>query len=98
MTAIAFDTLKLAQRLEEAGVDRKQAEAQAEALAEAMDTGIQDLVTKSDLRAEVQSIRQDMRVFEEHTRGNFVLLRWMAGFNMAATLAVLWLLFKSMAA
>ena len=33
MTAITFNTLKLTQRLEEAGVDRKRAEAQAEALA-----------------------------------------------------------------
>ena len=98
MTAITFDTLKLARRLEEAGVDRKVAEAQAEGLAEALDTGIEDLVTKADLHAEAQSIRQDLRVFEEQTRGNFVLLRWMVGFNMAATVAVLWMLFKLVAA
>ena len=94
MTAITFDTLKLARRLEAAGMDRKLAEAQAEALTEAMDTGIDALATKSDLA----DLRQDLRVFEERTQGRFTLLQWMIGFNIAVTLAVLWMLFKLMTA
>ncbi len=46
MTAITFDTLKLTKRLEESGLDRKQAEAQAEALSEAMQSGVEDRATK----------------------------------------------------
>ncbi len=38
MAAVAFDTLKFARRLKEAGVPDKQAEAQAEVMAEAFDT------------------------------------------------------------
>ena len=83
MTAITFDTLKLTKRLEESGLDRKQAEAQAEALAEAMQSGVEDLATKHDLEM--------LRQFAE---GRFTLLQWMLGFNLALTIAVLWLLFK----
>ncbi len=83
MTTITFDTLKLTKRLEESGIDREQAEAQAEALAEAMQSGIQELATKHDM----DSLRQ----FSE---GRFTLLQWMLGFNLALTIAVLWLLFK----
>lgn len=46
--AFAFDTLSYARRLESAGVDRKQAEAHAEA---ARDFIMAELVTKSDLKA-----------------------------------------------
>lgn len=94
MTTITFDTLKLARRLQEAGMDRELAEAQAEALTEAMDTGIEELATKADLR----ELHQDMRVFEERTQGRFTLLQWMVGFNIAITLATLWMLFKMVSA
>ena len=87
MTAITFDTLKLAKRLQEAGMDREQAEAQAEALSEAMDSGIQDLATK-----------QDLRLLEGHVDGRFTLLQWMLGFNLALSIAVLWVLFKLLSA
>ena len=50
MATITFDTLKFAERLEKAGLTREQAtaiaEAQKEALAEAMDS---QLATKADL-------------------------------------------------
>ena len=45
MTAITFDTLKFTKRLEEAGVPRKQAEAQAEAFRDAQEAQLGDLVT-----------------------------------------------------
>ena len=45
MVAIAFDTLKFARRMIEAGVPQKQAEAQAEVLAEAFLHNLDELVT-----------------------------------------------------
>ena len=94
MTTITFDTLKLTKRLEESGIGRKQAEAQAEALAEAMQSGIQDLATKHD----VDAVRQELRQFEERADGRFTLLQWMVGFNLAATVALLWMMFRLLSA
>ena len=56
MTAITFDTLKFTKRLEEAGVPRKQAEAQAEAFRDAQEAQLGDLVTKSVLREEMKEL------------------------------------------
>ena len=61
MPVAAFDTLKYAKQLKLAGVSEEQAEAQSAALAEALQTGIQNLVTTTEFRAESGSIRQEMR-------------------------------------
>ena len=98
MTAITFDTLKLTQRLEEAGVDRKQAEAQAEALAEAMDSGVQELATKHDIAMVESNLGRKIEILEERTTGRFTLLQWMVGFNLAATVALLWMMFRLLSA
>lgn len=51
MTAISFDTLAFANKLKNAGVDPKAAEAQAEATAEILnDLTINQLATKQDIR------------------------------------------------
>jgi len=47
MTAVTFDTLKFANRLKAAGVPAQQAEAEAEALADALSSS--DLATRTDL-------------------------------------------------
>jgi hypothetical protein len=47
MASITFDTLKFADRLKEAGIAPEQAEAEARALAEALNAS--DLATKADL-------------------------------------------------
>lgn len=47
--AHAIDTLSIARKLESAGVDRRQAEAHAEALNEVVVTGYSELATKADL-------------------------------------------------
>ena len=47
----AFDTLSAARRMEEAGMDRAQAEALAETAREAASASRDDLATKSDLAA-----------------------------------------------
>ena len=51
MAAIAFDTLKYARRLIEAGVPDRQAEAQAELMAEAFVFNMDSVVTKDYLDA-----------------------------------------------
>lgn len=79
MSVTTFDTLKFAQRLENAGLEREQAvafaEAQKEAFAEAIET---QLATKGD----VQRVGKEL-----------LLLKWMIGFNLAFTLAVVWKIF-----
>lgn len=65
MTAIAFDTLKFANRLKAVGVPDKQAEAQAEVLSEALEVNLKELVTKDDLGREIEFIRRDLREMEQ---------------------------------
>ena len=49
MTGAAFDTLTTARELEAAGVERRQAEAHAEALRRAVSADREQLATKADL-------------------------------------------------
>jgi hypothetical protein len=58
MNAVPFDTSKMAQRLEAAGVSGAQAEGAAEALAEAL-VGT-DPATKSDLECVESGVRSDI--------------------------------------
>ena len=58
MSTVTFDTLKYAEALKSAGVPDAQAKAQAEALADALRQGGQDLATKADiaeLKAELKA-------------------------------------------
>jgi len=54
---MTLDTLEYAKRLEAAGVERRQAEAQAEALRDVVAT---QLVTKQDLKEAVSELRAEM--------------------------------------
>ena len=56
MAAIAFDTLKAVQRLKAAGMPEKQAEAQAEIMAEAFMLNVDALVTKDYLDARLDGL------------------------------------------
>jgi len=58
MNTITFDTLKFVQTLEEAGVDRKQATAIAQAVRDSHDAA--ELATKGDIR----ELRAEMRELE----------------------------------
>jgi hypothetical protein len=49
MSVITFDTLKFVERLEKAGIPREHAKAEAEALADVLSAGTQELATKSDM-------------------------------------------------
>ena len=79
MSAIAFDTLKYADRLEKAGVSREQAKAEAEALAEVLGTA--EVVTRKDLQIELAPIRSEL-----------ILLKWMVGVSIALSTGMLALL------
>ncbi|HYN79150.1 MAG TPA: DUF1640 domain-containing protein [Lamprocystis sp. (in: g-proteobacteria)] len=79
MTAIVFDTLKYADRLENAGVPREQAKAEAEALADVLGTA--DQVIRTDLQIELAPLRAEL-----------ILLKWMVGLSLALTTGLLALL------
>ena len=76
MTAIVFDTLKYAGRLEGAGIPREQAKAEAEALADVL--GAADVVTRKNLQIELAPIRSEL-----------ILIKWMVGLSQAFSIAIL---------
>ncbi len=81
MAAITFDTLKFANKLKSAGVPEKQAEAEAEALSEALEVNLKELVTKEYLdvkfQQELAPIRTDLAV-----------LKWMIGLMLAGVISL----------
>ena len=91
-----LDTLKLAKRFKDAGVPEPHAEVFAEALRETQDTSIADLATKADLetakadlKAEMRLLRSDFDLKLSDARGDMTLMKWMLGFNLALSAAVL---------
>ena len=75
MSTTVFDTLAYSKRLQAAGVPQPQADAQAEALAAAV---TDQLATKSDINEATAPIKTDIAV-----------LKWMTGFNIALSAAIL---------
>ena len=67
--------------LKEAGASEEKARKAAEAL------------TNYDAR--LNKIESDLATFRAETKGEFNLLRWMIGFNLAMTVAILWKIFAS---
>ncbi len=91
MTALTFDTLAYAKTLRDAGVEERQAEAQATALATVMKGSATDLATKQD----IERLESKLSLIEERTDGRFKLLQWMLGFNLAVSIALLWILIRT---
>lgn len=56
MSAIGFDTLKFARKLQEAGIPAQQAEAQAEVLGEAFLYNLDEIVTRDYLDARLANL------------------------------------------
>lgn len=75
MGSSVFDTLAYSKRLKAAGVPEEQADAQAEALAQALST---QLLTKDHLDLRVAEVKADM-----------TLLKGMVGFNLAFSAGIL---------
>ena len=79
MNAASFDTLKFSRTLQDkAKLTPEQAEGVALAFAEA---SAEQMTTKSDLRDELAPIKTELLV-----------VKWMAGFTLAAVMTVLFLL------
>ena len=74
MSTIAFDSLKLADKLKTAGFTAEQAEAVVRVIAEAQD----ELVTKKDLDIALAPLKADIH-----------LLKWMMGFVLAGVVGIL---------
>jgi len=85
MTTVTFDTLKYAEALKTAGVPDAQAKAQAEALADALRQGGQDLATKADvaeLKADIAELRITTADIAELKAD---LIKWNVGALIAMT-------------
>ena len=70
MSSLAFDSLRFARRLKEAGVPQEQAEAQAELMAETFGFYVDNLVTRDylDARFAEQDSRIDKRFSQQEAR------------------------------
>ncbi|AKZ65163.1 MULTISPECIES: DUF1640 domain-containing protein [Herbaspirillum] len=86
MATTFFDTHDYVKRLEESGIPTAQAEAHAKALAEAMNN---ELVKKADLN----EFRAEVGTKFTEVKGQFELLKWMLGFMLAGTVAILFKIF-----
>jgi hypothetical protein len=75
MHTVTFDTLKFANTLKNAGVDIRQAEAEAQALSEALGSGIDRLATKNDLELLRSSVRADMNNLQVATKADMANLK-----------------------
>ncbi len=87
-TAVAFDTLKFARRLKEAGIPEVQAEAFSDAFREVQESHSETLSTKSDikeLRGEIREFRIEFQGELREVRAEMRLLRWMLALIIAAT-------------
>ncbi|ACA11440.1 DUF1640 domain-containing protein [Xylella fastidiosa subsp. multiplex] len=96
MTSVAFDTLKFANRLKTAGVPAAHAEAEAEALAEVLETNLQDLATKRDLRelelkleSKIDKGFADVHKGFVEIKGEMLLLKWMFGVIVTSLVALI---------
>ena len=98
MAASVFDTLSYAKRLKAAGIPEAQAEAQAEALAEAVGAGVatrQDLDTRvSELRQALSELALKMEARFTASDGRLNVVQWIAGFNLALTVTILFKMFS----
>jgi hypothetical protein len=80
MTSVAFDTLKLARRLEAAGFPAKQAQDMASAIA---DTIVDTVVTREYLDLRISEVRLEIANVKAD------ILKWMLGAIGFQTLAVI---------
>lgn len=85
MTTIVFDTLAFSKKLRAAGVPEKQAEVQAEALAEIFD---ENLATKKDLKQLENALKKDIKELEQNQNLKMAelkneLIKWVFGISMA---------------
>jgi hypothetical protein len=90
--AATLDTLKIAKRLEAAGMEPRAAEALAEVLHDREQATDQRLATKADLEAGLN--RLEARVEARIAEAKFDLLKWIVPVLAAQLLALIGLYFK----
>lgn len=83
---VAFDTLKLARRLEAAGFPTKQAQDTAEALAEALTANLATQGDVQTLRGEIREVGLRLWAGMASLRGE--LIKWPVGIGAAGVLAI----------
>jgi hypothetical protein len=86
MSTITFDTLAYVKALRDAGVDERQAEAQAMALKDALKTGTDDLATRRDIelvKKDIELLRAEMKRDMAETKAD--LIRWVVGVGILQT-------------
>ena len=88
MAASTFDTLTATRALEAAGVERKHAEAIADQLRSAADAKLDQLVTRIDLKTELEKFATKADLASLRSE-----VRWMMGFQAALILAMVGRLF-----
>ena len=86
MTTITFDTLAYVKKLREAGIDEKQAEAQAVALASVLKSGVTDLATKQDMELLRAELKKDLAEIKAE------LIRWVVGVGILQTTLIVGIL------
>lgn len=93
MAVATFDTLKFANTLKAAGVPPQHAEAEAHALAEALQVNFKELVTKDDLKQEIRELEQRLNakidLLALQHKSEMQVLRWMFGVGTTLILAIL---------
>ncbi|WP_058565255.1 hypothetical protein, partial [Xylella fastidiosa] len=72
-----------------AGVPAAHAEAEAEALAEVLETNLQDLATKQDLRELELKLESKIDKGFTEVKGEMLLLKWMLGVLVAGVAALI---------
>jgi hypothetical protein len=88
---MTIDTLEYVKKLEAAGVDRAQAEAHAQAVSELV---ADRSATKADLDNGLMRLEGKLERDVGRLDGRLNLLAWMVGFNLVATMTVLWRLLR----
>ncbi len=73
--AAAFDTLAAARRMEEAGMKREQAEAVAEAVRSAAESGREELATKTDLAGVKAELKADLAELKVELKADSAALK-----------------------
>ena len=88
---MTIDTLEYVKKLEAAELDRKLAEAHAEALREAV---AGEVASKADVDTAANRLELQFEQRFRSIEARLQLLTWMVGFNLAATMAILWKLLR----
>lgn len=104
MTTITFDTLAYVKTLREAGIEEKQAEAQAAALATVLKSGTADLATQRDIESLRSDVKRDIDLLRAELKKDLAethraiaetkaeLIRWVVGVGILQTTLIVGLL------